>query len=507
MTNTPPITQHTLQSLVKHAGLPIIITDSQGAIIGFNPSAEELYETAAQAMIGMPFADLAPGLRRPEHEQVCAYVLETGRSLKLITEHLTAAGAAIPVRLMLSPLKDDDGQTVGLCSFSIDLRERNQVLRALEHERDRLEAILETTNDAIIMLDAAGQVVIVNLPFESIFRLPRYEVVDRAVEALAEVVRLRPDLPAELSNLLLTFGPDPSQSAGGDLELKGAERRVLNWYTAPVHAHDGSAMGRLFVFRDATQERDADRMKTEFVSLVSHELRTPLTSVMGFAELMLDGDAGEINANVRSYLEIIRFNAERLTSLISDILDLTRIDAGRIELRPGWNHLDAIVATVLESLRPVLDSHRQRVSVDVPADLPALWCDQERLGQIVTNLVTNASKYSPDGAPIQIRAQLLGRADAADLPGGAPVGAAERLPMFLVCVQDSGMGIAPEDHSRVFTRFFRAEYAARHQVQGSGLGLAIVRSFVELHGGVTWLESQLGQGTSVYFTVPFVEGL
>jgi two-component system sensor histidine kinase VicK len=124
----------------------------------------------------------------------------------------------------------------------------------------------------------------------------------------------------------------------------------------------------------------------------------------------------------------------------------------------------------------------------------------------VSNLVTNASKYSPDGAGIYIRATLLRRADAADLPAGAPEDIADRLPTFMICVQDSGMGIAPEDRSRVFARFFRSENAARHQVQGSGLGLNIVRSFVELHGGVTWLDSQLGQGTSVYFTVPFVEG-
>lgn len=506
MTDTPPTTQNALESLVKFAGLPIITTDAHGAITGFNSSAEELYEAAAEAMIGVPFAALAPGLKRPEHEQVSAYIFETGRGFKLITEHLTGAGAAIPVRLALSPIKDDDGRCVGLCCISIDLRERNAVMRDLERERDLLEAILETTNDAIIMLDASGQVVIVNLPFESIFRLPRYEVVDRPVEGLADVVRLRPDLPAELANLLLTFGSDPHQSAGGDLELKGAERRILNWYTAPVHAHDGSAMGRLFVFRDATKERDADRMKTEFVSLVSHELRTPLTSVMGFAELMLDGDAGDINQNVRSYLEIIRLNAERLTSLISDILDLTRIDAGRIELRPAWNHLDAILSSVLQSLEPVLDSHRQPVHIDLPTDLPALWCDAERMAQILSNLVTNASKYSPDGAAIRVSATLLRRSQSELLPACAPEGVADRLPSFLISVQDTGMGIAPEDHSRVFSRFFRSENAARHQVQGSGLGLNIVRSFVELHGGATWLESQLGQGTSVYFTVPFVEG-
>ncbi|MCC7207518.1 MAG: PAS domain-containing protein [Anaerolineae bacterium] len=506
MADTPPISQHSVESLVKYAGLPIITTDARGAITGFNPSAEELYEIAERAMLGVPFAALAPGLRRSEHEQVCAYILETGRGLKLITEHLTGKGAAIPVRLALSPLKDNDGLCVGLCCISIDLRERNAVLRDLEHERDLLEAILETTNDAIIMIDAAGQVVIVNLPFESVFRLPRYEVVNRPVDALADVVRIRPDLPAELANLVLTFGSDPHQSAGGDLELKSVERRILNWYTAPVHAHDGSAMGRLFVFRDATQERDADRMKTEFVSLVSHELRTPLTSVMGFAELMLDGDAGDISPTVRSYLEIIRFNAERLTSLISDILDLTRIDAGRIELRPAWNDLCTIVTSVLQSLEPVIGSHRQPVHVDVPPDLPALWCDSERMAQIMSNLVTNASKYSPEGAPIHVRASLLRRSDGASLPASAPEGVADRLPSFLICVQDSGMGIAPEDHSRVFTRFFRSENAARHQVQGSGLGLNIVRSFVELHGGVTWLESQLGQGTSVYFTVPYVEG-
>ena len=495
------ITHEQLYSLVQHAGLPIIMTDAAGVITGINHAAAQFYGYEPEALSGQSLLMLMPGYNRPEHERAIWQVTHSGESVSLVTEHLSRSGAVLLVRAVFSPIMAAD-QVVGVCVISIDIQERVVIQSALQQERDRLEAILETTNDAIIMLDPDGRIVSANLQFETFFRLPRYHIIDQPVEVLAETIRTRPDLPAELINVLLAFGGDIHQSAGGDFEVAPPERRVLVWYSSPVHAHDGSTIGRLFVFRDATHEREIDRMKTEFVSLVSHELRTPLTAVRGFADFILEGDAGEIGPELRSYVEIIRVNAERLTSLINDILDLTKIESGRIDLRAASHRLDEIVDAVLLSIKPMIDSHQQSLGIDVPQHLPSIWADRDRLTQILMNLLTNASKYTACGGKLDLRATLVVEGDP--LPPGAP---AVKLPAFLISVHDNGMGIAPPDQINVFTRFYRTEQATRNQIQGSGLGLTIVKSFVELHGGKIWLISELGQGTSVYFTIPFVEGV
>jgi PAS domain S-box-containing protein len=492
-----------LTSLVENAGIPFITTDLAGQVTGCNPAAERFYGCVAEEINGQSISIIISPYNRPEHERAIWIVGQEAHSWETITDHISSDGRTLSVRLILSPIKDGDGAVIGISWLSIDLGEQVAVQNALQQERDLLEAILETANDAMIMLDTSGRPVSANLQFESFFRLQRYQMVGQPIELLLELIRSRPDLPGELVNVLATFGTDRYQTAGGDFEITSPERRVLVWYSAPVHAHDGETMGRLFVFRDATREREVDRMKTEFVSLVSHELRTPLTSIKGFADFILEGDAGSISDEVRSYLGIIEINADRLTNLISDILDLTRIEAGRIELHQDSRRLADILESVLISMRPMIEKRKQHLHAEVTEGLPPIWADFDRLAQVISNLLSNASKYTPEGGNLLIKAQLIN--DRADLPPQAP--AALALPAFLIGVHDNGMGIDPEDQAQVFNRFFRTEQATRQQIQGSGLGLTIVKSFVELHGGNIWLNSEVEQGTSVYFTIPLVEGI
>jgi signal transduction histidine kinase len=277
---------------------------------------------------------------------------------------------------------------------------------------------------------------------------------------------------------------------------------VFVWYTAPVHGHDGTSLGRLFVFRDATREREVDRMKTEFVSLVSHELRTPLTSIRGFADLILDGEAGAVPSSVREYVDIIKLNAERLASLVSNILDLSRIESGRIDLvRENFQPV-AFIEPAAASLRPMVESRQQKFIVKIAPDLPAVWVDRDRMVQIIINLLANATKYTDRYGTLTLEARLLQTGDP--MPPGAPSNL--RLPVVLVGVHDTGIGISAHDRAMVFERFYRTNEAARQQIAGSGLGLTIVRSFVELHGGQVWIDSEVGRGSSFYFTIPLAEG-
>ncbi len=238
----------------------------------------------------------------------------------------------------------------------------------------------------------------------------------------------------------------------------------------------------------------ANQAKSEFVSLVSHELKMPMTSIKGFARLLATGRAGEINERQQEFLSVIEDNVERMQTLVSDLLDHARLEAGRMKLELAAVSLAEVVSEVVQVVQGEMESRSQQLTVDIPADLPPVWVDRARLAQVFTNLMTNAYKYTPPGGAIQVRAELW--------PEEAETG--EGQPMVVCAVSDTGIGIAPEDQNRVFTSFFRSQHRLAREVEGTGLGLSIARRIVELQGGRIWVESAVGEGSTFYFTVPVV---
>jgi signal transduction histidine kinase len=227
--------------------------------------------------------------------------------------------------------------------------------------------------------------------------------------------------------------------------------------------------------------QEANRLKTEFVSMVSHELRTPLTSIQGYAELLLEDE--RIAGEERESLTIVRKNADRLLGLINDLLDLSRIEAGRVDLHRTSLDLARLISEVARSLRPLIEAKRQRLKLDLADGLPAVWADANRVTQILTNLISNAHKYT--------------------LVDGSITVAARRDDGFVrVDVSDTGIGLSPEDQAQLFTRFFRAHERSPQAGGGTGLGLVISRLLVELHGGRITVSSALGQGSTFSFSLP-----
>jgi signal transduction histidine kinase len=227
--------------------------------------------------------------------------------------------------------------------------------------------------------------------------------------------------------------------------------------------------------------QEANRLKTEFVSMVSHELRTPLTSIQGYAELLLEDK--EIAGAERESLTIVRKNADRLLGLINDLLDLSRIEAGRLDLHRTSLDLARLIREVAGSLRPLIEAKRQQLRLDLGDALPAVWADADRVTQILTNLISNAHKYT--------------------LVEGSITVAAQRDDGFVrVDVSDTGIGLSPEDQAQIFTKFFRVHDRSRQASGGTGLGLVITRLLVELHGGRITLTSAPGQGSTFSFTLP-----
>jgi signal transduction histidine kinase len=231
--------------------------------------------------------------------------------------------------------------------------------------------------------------------------------------------------------------------------------------------------------------RRLDEMKTTFVSVAAHELRTPLASIKGYIEVLLDEDLGPLNSDQCEYLQIVERSAERLLHVTNSLLDVTRIETGRLELVLRPTDLIALVEAVKKEFDPQLEAKTQRVILHSSPILPLILCDQARAIQIIGNLLSNAIKYSPRGRTITITL-------TPDDEDG----------FVRVAVDDNGVGIAPEDQTRLFSRFFRAASATRSGSRGTGLGLFITRSLVELHGGRIWFESELDTGSTFYVTFP-----
>jgi signal transduction histidine kinase len=229
--------------------------------------------------------------------------------------------------------------------------------------------------------------------------------------------------------------------------------------------------------------RRANLAKSEFVSFLAHELRTPISSVIGYGTLLADGTAGPLTPKQQEFLDAMQRNVNRMELLVSDLQDISRIEAGRLSLDPVEVSMETVLRNAMQTLRAQIDSQDQTVDLDIPDTLPPVEADPMRLGQVVSNLLSNAHKYTPVGGRISISAQAEDGCVAC-------------------AISDTGIGISEEDQEHIFDKFFRAGSPAVESVPGTGLGLSIAKSLVEIQGGSIEVESELGEGSTFRFTVP-----
>ncbi|MGI8912322.1 MAG: sensor histidine kinase [Chloroflexota bacterium] len=233
------------------------------------------------------------------------------------------------------------------------------------------------------------------------------------------------------------------------------------------------------------QYRETERMKSELIALVSHELRTPLTSIKGYVDLVLNGDAGPLSAVQQEFLGIARISANRMVILVNDLLDLSRLESAKIDLRLASVALLSLIQEVVSTFRPQLTAKRQQLTLDLPVSLPPIWADSARITQILTNLLSNAHKYTPAGGEIRISVRAMEETVRLD-------------------VSDTGVGMTADDLGQLFTRFFRANNRATREVGGTGLGLVITKMLVELHNGELTVVSTPDKGSTFSATLPIV---
>jgi PAS domain S-box-containing protein len=266
----------------------------------------------------------------------------------------------------------------------------------------------------------------------------------------------------------------------GDLVKKGGGKVSVGITYAPILSSDGKLISIVANMRDISKFREAEELKSTFISIISHELRTPVALIKGYVGTLRREDAQWDPDVVRDSLAVIEEEADRLTNLIDDLLDASRLQAGALALNFSEVEIEQLARQIAKRFQTQTDKHT--FEVDFSPDFPCVTIDEKRMTQVLNNLLSNAVKYSPKGGRIQIRGRI-------------------RPDDILICVMDEGPGIAQEDIPHIFDRFYRSSQAAQ-KTKGAGLGLYLAKAVVEAHGGNIWIDNQSKKGTSICFTLP-----
>jgi PAS domain S-box-containing protein len=357
-----------------------------------------------------------------------------------------------------------------------------QLYEAVSQEKRRLDAILEYSADGVMILDASHRITVFNRALSKMSGWPAAEVLGRMHDEVIHWARLETDL--DLTSAVAGGWPLPSARplyVEGDLRRRNGGMISVGITYAPLFTRDGLLVNIIASVRDITRFREADELKSTFISVISHELKTPVALIKGYADTLLRKDAHWNQETVQESLGVILEETDRLNHLIDNLLDASRLQAGAMQLEKDQVALDALAERAATRFRTQSDVHE--IVIDFPADFPAVEGDASRLEQVLNNLLSNAIKYSPDGGRIKIGGRVL--------PDEV-----------IVSVADQGVGIPLEEQTRIFERFFRGSRERHQRTPGAGLGLYLVKAIVEAHGGRIWVESNPGEGAVFSFALP-----
>ncbi len=353
---------------------------------------------------------------------------------------------------------------------------------ALEKQRD--EILLESMSEGIIALDEKGYVGLINNNAIGMLNLKNKEVVGQLVHKVFALYQAdgKEPLTAHDRPEILALRSAKSQSDVFSFQIEGQKPLMLHISASPVII-DHKTTGAIVILRDVTREREVDRMKTEFISLASHQLRTPLSAIKWFTEMLIAGDAGKLKPEQQEFAQNIYDSSERMIELVSSLLNISRIESGRIIIDPRPTDLKQLIDGIVNDLKAKTEEKQQSLIISVHKELPKINLDPRLIGQVFLNLLTNAIKYTPQGGEISV---FVSRKDG----------------QIVAQITDNGYGIPKQEQGKVFQKFFRAENAVKVETDGTGLGLYLIKAVIESSGGKIWFESAEGKGTTFWFSLP-----
>ena len=348
------------------------------------------------------------------------------------------------------------------------------------YEKQRLDALLDSAADGILILNADHTIERVNTSFEKLLGLTRAELVGKPHDEIIRWAREPHGTTleeAERGGWPLT--PNATLYVEGDVERAELPPLPVGVTYAPLLSEENKLHNIVVTVRDITHFRTAEEIKSTFISIVSHELRTPVALIKGYASTLRRDDAKWDRAVINDSLSVIEEEADRLSRMVDDLLDASRLQAGGLSLNRSDVSLPTLTERLVERFR--IQSKKHTIAADFPEDFPVILADENRLEQVLSNLISNAIKYAPKGE-IRVSGQV-------------------RPEQVIICVSDEGPGIDARDLPHIFDRFYRSTNAVK-QTKGAGLGLYLARAIVEAHGGRIWADSKPDSGARICFSLP-----
>ncbi|MBN2327144.1 MAG: PAS domain-containing protein [Candidatus Omnitrophica bacterium] len=489
---SPSLTQFLWRTSVD----PLLTLDKEGIILDSNLSAQSEYH-------------LRPG------EKLLDFVVEKDEFLVMIRQVETDSGSKFheptffhlsrkntgKIRFQISPAADADHPAV---RYAVNVPRRIHALESLQEaarsndqrienlredvtavtkellektlqlaeQKNKVAAIIEAMGEGLIGCDSQGRIMHINQAARRLLLPMENEAIGLPFETLF------PDIAQTIGFKNHSFLAIEKKLV--DLSYEGKELRISASPIVDSETHSNA--GFVLIIQDRTEQAELDRLKSDLISIVSHELRSPLTSIKGYIDLMLSGELGDIPEEILGYLAIVSTNTNRLASLIDDMLDLSRIETGKLNMSFGKVEIKYLCDFVYLTMKPQADQKKIEFHVETKEGLLASG-DQDRLQQALTNLVSNAIKYTPEGGKTSIRAE-------------------KRDEWIVIDVIDTGMGISAENQKKLFQRFFRVKNKATRNIGGTGLGLCITKSIIEAHDGHLSIQSEEGKGSSFTIELP-----
>lgn len=357
-----------------------------------------------------------------------------------------------------------------------------QLYQQVSREKQRLDAIIDATADGVLILDAARRITVFNRALARLLNVDADQVIGLAHDDVMVIEAQRAGLT--LADALAGGWPLRDNAAlyvEGDLRKADGSRVPAGLTYAALFDRDGRLVNIIANVRDMTRLREADDLKNTFISVISHELKTPVALIKGYAGTLRREDARWDQKTVRDSAAIIEEEADRLTQLIDNLLDASRLQAGALKLNLGELALDQLARHIVKKFS--VEAAQHPLALDFPPDFPTVPADATRLEQVLSNLINNAIKYSPAHTAITIAGRVTPRE-------------------VIVTVTDRGIGIPLEEQARIFERFYRVDDALSRRTQGSGLGLYLAKAVIEAHRGRIWVKSAPGQGATFAFALP-----
>ena len=462
----------------------IVMVSVTGRIVLVNSQAEQVFGYGRGELIGLPVEMLLPERFRSAHNlhRSTFYASPRTRTMGAGLElyGIRKSGEEFPVEISLSPLVTEEGTLVMSAVRDLSARKKAD---------QKFRALLESAPDAMVIVGRDGKITLVNSQVESLFGYHRAELLGQPVELLVPE-RYRDKHPGHRS---LFFGQPRPRSMGAGLELYGLRKDHTEFPVeislSPIETEDG-----LFIasaIRDATERRqyehalhEANRLKSEFLANMSHELRTPLNGIIGFSEFLIDEKPGPLNDKQREYLTDVLNSGRHLLKLINDILDLSKIESGKMELHPETFVTEVAIDEVCSGLFPLVKKKNISIRREVAADARSVTLDRRKFMQVLYNLLSNGVKFNDEEGEVNVQVDL---ADPATLR---------------LRVGDTGIGIDSSDYTRLFVEFEQLDSGSGRRFDGSGLGLALTKKIIEFQAGRIEVQSELGQGSTFIVHLP-----